>query len=587
MGSQVMASPIGYTMSGARPWCPPSPGNRAIKLKPIITDAPLEQSCLADKKRAVESAAEYGRETKLVKNRTMNRVFVAHDRQRVALDKIKYETDKQCASLQQSTERDANDLRLCEDATSAHVAEMEEGAKENLALEAQHANEQWESMFKISQSCKEESANFARVDFQLRKLQDDTGSQIEASKADAASELQSLRERRTEVQVKLKHELENREERRQACIDALQSVCANGLISADTMRHRASQTVNRAGELAQSTRTCSQLKVFKNETKADEQVLKFEKDAHRTQAQCDVTLKEKLGNSRVELELAHNHCQEVTDELKNQASQYKRRMREIEARVAAHNKEVDRNVRGLEEERLDMFVSGQQTVAEVEEWLRTKREASDADIEDVNRRLHKIEQSCQARAQKILDMWAAGSRAAEEAVRNLEEKGRATIQAMQEAVSTRISTCMDENRCIQKNGTVAVEALERQANEVVDLTQQRVEDSRREDSESTASALAALRELRPQADALCAAADKQIEKYAARAEEEQRLLQQETETKLAEAKGTRKSAHEEEELLKADTAAAWAQLRSACYHLRLASQHDFAQGVMAGDFDLA
>jgi len=248
--------------------CPPSPGNRAIKLKPIITDAPLEQSCLADKKRAVESAAEYGRETKLVKNRTMNRVCVAHDRQRVAL---------------------------------------------------------------------------------------------EASKADAASELQSLRERRTEVQVKLKHELENREERRQACIDALQSVCANGLISADTMRHRASQTVNRAGELAQSTRTCSQLKVFKNETKADEQVLKLEKDAHRTQAQCDVTLKEKLGNSRVELELAHNHCQEVTDELKNQASQYKRRVREIEERVAAHNKEVDRNVRGLEEERLDMFVSGQQT----------------------------------------------------------------------------------------------------------------------------------------------------------------------------------------------------------------------------------
>merc|ERR1712048_181459 len=52
-------------------------------------------------------------------------------------------------------------------------------------------------------------------------------------------------------------------------------------------------------------------------------------------------------------------------------------------------------------------------------------------------------------------------------------------------------------------------------------------------------------------------------------------------------KSASKRAREQEEWLRAETAAAWARIRQACYQLRLFNLHDFAKGIAEGAFDLA
>merc|ERR1712039_135468 len=81
-------------------------------------------------------------------------------------------------------------------------------------------------------------------------------------------------------------------------------------------------------------------------------------------------------------------------------------------------------------------------------------------------------------------------------------------------------------------------------------------------------------------------AEKQIQALDEKAEAEVERLLKEGEDAAEAGKSASKRAREQEEWLRAETAAAWARIRQACYQLRLFNLHDFAKGISEGAFDL-
>merc|ERR1712151_586104 len=96
----------------------------------------------------------------------------------------------------------------------------------------------------------------------------------------------------------------------------------------------------------------------------------------------------------------------------------------------------------------------------------------------------------------------------------------------------------------------------------------------------------ALLELKLVPDEIRMDAENEIRAFEDKAEAEVERLLKEGEAAAEAGKIASKRAREQEEWLRAETAAAWARIRHACYQLRLFNLHDFAKGISEGAFDL-
>merc|ERR1719197_316569 len=124
---------------------------------------------------------------------------------------------------------------------------------------------------------------------------------------------------------------------------------------------------------------------------ATDQVFHLSKAAHIMQNQVDCVLKDKLQESALNLEAAHEYCHEVKRLLANENAQFKRRMRQIELEAAASAHAEERKVIAIEADRFNGFLQGYQAVNQIETSLRARRADCETEVAEVHSRLKEAE----------------------------------------------------------------------------------------------------------------------------------------------------------------------------------------------------
>jgi len=567
-------------MSPDRSRYPPSP--RHIKLKPI-TGATMMELAVDDKKR---DAALCKRETDRVNFRTSERLAIAENRHRDILNQLEGDRENKKATMQRQVELAEAETTKEGMASTRNGLIMHGLTREQHQLEAQHQSARQQAWDGIASTHDFADRHASHIDAELQASSTAAAHTIEALRADARAQLDKLQQRRASTEAKAFQDMHDREQRAREIAERAHVQGSEEVRRSEVTRHRAALTVDLAGEKAQATRTTAQEKVRLNEQQAAKETSSLAKAGHLVQADCSVSIRDKIKNSAVELEAAHHYCKQIKHEVANQATMTKRKFGHMDANADAHAKEIERHVNKLEKDRLESFVAAQAKVQSAEEQFRNKRAVCEKDLEAVNQRLREVEEETLARAQRLLEQWIAGNKAAEDSVRDLERKGRNAIKEMQALVNKRIQDSLSQNTTLQENGTAEVARLERQANLEMDSTQPRLEAARHTDEEMAEKARAAWRELRPRPEMIRAAADADIERIMGDAREEESRLMEAADQKVEAAKVATKLAHGEEKWLLAEAAEAWARIRTSCYQLRLVNLHDFAQGIIDGAYDL-
>lgn len=331
--------------------------------------------------------------------------------------------------------------------------------------------------------------------------------------------------------------------------------------------------------------TESQGRVSRNEALANDQVFQIAQANHLLQNQVDCVLKDRLEDSALNLEAAHEYCQEVRRQLAAENMQFKRRMCQIELEAAANVRAEERKVLALEASRLNQFMQGHQAVSQTDGQIRNRRAECEAEIDEIHKRLRQAETDSRQRAEQILAQWVAGSEAAEEAVRQLEQQGQNMMVSMQSSVNSKLKAFMEKTAAAQEQGSSKVASMQRQADKVIDATQPTLEAARRDDEQEAAAAMAKWREARRLPEEISKKADAEIEAKNSQAKEDEAELSRKADVKIAAARAAAKAALEEERWLQAETADVWIRIRKACFQLRLINLHDFAKGIVSGDYD--
>jgi hypothetical protein len=306
---------------------------------------------------------------------------------------------------------------------------------------------------------------------------------------------------------------------------------------------------------------------------------------HNLQQHCDAAVKMETYCSAKTLQVAHDHCHFTEVDLAKAVDSYNRRMMSIKVDMEAYAKDVERNVKSLEEERIAKFQERHAQVKQQCSSFDEERLACNAARQNIEEKLKDIHAQSKAEVDEMCVKWIEGSKACEEAVRELERQGCDAVAKMQAAVEEQIKKCNKQNADIQRTGVQSVSQLESTAKQIIETTQPNLEDKRRANEEAAAAAMAQWTELRKEPDTIMAEADDFIASEMARANDEIQRLEAEAEARIKECKAAATAARKEEEAFIYDTSAAWNRLRAGCFELRRLDLHDLARRVADGQYD--
>mmetsp|Transcript_29030 Transcript_29030/g.52740 ORF Transcript_29030/g.52740 Transcript_29030/m.52740 type:complete len:594 (-) Transcript_29030:152-1933(-) len=573
----------------ARQWYPPhaSPVNtRQRHFKPVSTDQPLKKSYQGERSNAEYAARRAAVQKAKVSRQTEDRLAVAEARHRQVLAGIEREADATGSVLHvhtRSHEREGNRL---EAVAQESVAKTEALDREQQELEAQHIETRREGLERVARLRQHTEEHTQNIDRDIQEIRASADEALENSRAEARAKLADLSQQRAEIHENCRSNMDRRHKACEALQSSLDVSSHLQVVKSEVTRQRAAVAVDYAGAVSQATKTISQERVLRNEAKAEEQARDLALNGHQLQDEVASSLKQRLRRNFVDLQAAHDYCAEVKIALASDTTQYKRRMRQIDTEAASAAREEERKVIAQDQDRLAVFKQAHRHVENCEENFQARRMECEGEHDEIHQRLRQVERDTRARADQILAQWVADSEKAEQTIRNLEEKGRKAIEAMQAAVNDEIRQLGERNAAAQENGATAVASLERQANEVVNSTQPALEAARCADEEAAARALATLRDIKKRPEEIRATADAKIDAKMEEARLEEERLKQEAEARIAAFRAETKASAREEKQLQEETAQAWTRLRSACYQLRLVNLHDFAQGIVDGNFDL-
>jgi hypothetical protein len=408
---------------------------------------------------------------------------------------------------------------------------------------------------------------------------------IASSRQRTRAKLDELSQMRNDIQVKRATTISARELAKEGVLQSLDLQTHREEVQSQVASENAAKMVDLSNARSQAMLTEAQARISGAEAMASDHAFQVCKANHVMENQVDTMLKDKMRESALKLETAHEYCQQVKQLVVNETAHFKQRMQQIELEADANIRTEERKVISLEAQRLSDFIQARETVSTTEALLGAKREKCEVELDQIQQQLRKTEAESRDRADQILAQWVAGSEAAEQAVRKLEQQGQKIMEAMRMEVGNKLKAFMTENALTQQASTSDVAELEHQANKVIDATQPALEAARRDDEKEAAVALAKLREAKLLPRGISEQADAEIQAKAAESQEVEVELARQAESRLAAAKAATQAAHEEERWLQAETAAAWSRIRKACFELRLVNLHDFAQGIVAGEYD--
>lgn len=530
-------------------------------------------------------ANEKKRDQDLVAKRAVDRVTVAKDRHNAVRVQMEADTERECTSLQQEVENVIANKDACEADTLDHINDKEMSTRDQELQQEQHNKDRANALENVALLRDQREQHTAHIDSAMHSDSGLTQQTINSSKTDTQAKLDALRQQRQEIQAKFHEDNKARKHVSDQVVHGVNAQSAVAVLKSEGYRHRAAKAVDYAGELAQAARTVAQDKVQRNDEKSTKQTTELATSGHKAQAQCDVLVKDKLRHSVAELEAAHDYCMRVKWDLDKEATQYARKMCQLERESEAKLRDVERKVHTLECERMQNFNGDFDNIKNLESQFRAKRDSCEGDLDAIKNRLLEIEAETKARVQQIMADWVASSEAAEDAVKQLEQKGKNGIEEMQAAVDSTLEECTNQKNYIQQTGAETVSALQEQAKKELESTQPTLEEKRRTNEEVAAAAIATFFQLKKEPPAIEAEADAEIAACMARGKDEEERLQNEADAQTSAARAVAKAAQDEEQWLLAETAEAWARLRKACHQLRLMNLHDFSQSIVTGEHD--
>lgn len=567
---------------------PHSPANYRLQaltgpqLGPQHHVTPMEQSAATSR----QEAGHFERERKRVSARAAERLAEAERRHRAVLEQLEAERAEKQEALHRETKAKQAELERQEEALRQHLVDGRSRTAEHHKLKEQQLHSKREALQLHAQARREIEQNHAQTIRDLHEATQLADSTIANARADTRAKLDVLRQHRENLQAKLHEDISVRTAASRAFVEDMHAQANKRVLKSEAYRHSAAMTSERVGELAQASRSTAQRKAQLDEEKAAWQAAEMAKSCHRTQVLTDAAVKEQLQGSAAELQRARDHCARVKEEMAQAAAEYADKIRQAEKEHKQRDLEVESERLALEENRMEAFKGNCQAMQQADARFRTKRDACEAELEAVERRLREVEHETRQRAEGILAEWAAGNAAAEEAARELERRAEEALKEMQGKIAEKELAKDEHKNTLSLVGEQSVSALVRKANQVIDSTQATLEAARQSDERAAAQAMETWRGIRGQPDQIVADADAQVEAAMQRAGEEERRLQLEADARCEAARARAKAAQSEEQRLKAETSEAWARLRKAGFQLRLANLHDFAQGIVLGQFDV-
>jgi len=556
-----------------------------LREKPITSASPLARAYEADVIIALNFAKQGARMEEKVSRRATERLEIAEARHKRVLAGLETQHDAEVQRVLLDSDRRQNEAQKLDIAASTAVDQIEAKTRDHEDAYVRHVAARQTALDRVDLARSQAVTNTAAVEAQLKKAQQQADEVVASSRQSANSHLVDLSRLRAEIQAKMAQDAKSREKQCELVQEELDVNSRNEMVRAEITRHRAIMAMDIAGGRTQELQTELQARVFKHESKANDQVSKLDQDRHLMDCQVDSALKEKLRDSALSLEAAHEYCQEVKKAVDSESTQFKRRIREIELGTGVNCREEDRKVRNLEKERLQEFMQAQGSVRQSESGIRSKRAESDAEVEDYHRRLREVETYTRQRAEEIYQQLLSKSEAAEEAVRSLEQQGQRIMEEFNKKIADRLKVFLEEDAAAKVQGSANVADLERRATTVIETTQSDLELARHADERAAAAATARWREAKKQPEEISKKADDEIAAKERSAQEEEAELRSRAEVRIAAAKAATKAAYQEELWLQAQSAEAWTRLRKASFELKKVNLHDLAQSTLAGDYD--
>lgn len=564
---------------------PAQQGLPGVCQKPVATVMPLAKTYESDRRNSADATRQALRSQQHISRRARERLETAEARHRHILSGLELDCDKQGRQLYAETLAEEAEKDRLDAVATACLAQAEAEVRAKELSEASAVDERQHAMDRAARIRIEAAERTKVVEARIRGAQESADQSVLSSRANTCVQLDELSRMRKAASAKSASEVAAQDAEKEGILQSCDAQSHLEVVRSEVARQQAAMVVDLADTRAQEMTREAKDRTQRDEAMAADCVSQLTKAGYIMEGQLECVLKDKLRDSALNLESAHDYCQEVRRTVANENAHFQRQMRQIELDAAARARSEERKVIALEAERLNEFAQAHDALSQTESLLLSRRADCEAEAAELHQRLRQAEEDSRQRADQILGQWTASSEAAEQAVRQFERQGRKIMESMQSNVNDKIKAFLDQNAAVQEKGTAKIVELECEANKVIDTTQPTLDAAKRDDESEAAAADVKRREARHLPEDISKKADADIEAKETRSRQIEAELEQQAKVQIAVARAAAKAAHEEEQRLQVETAEAWSRIRKACLELRLANLHDFAQDIVSGDYD--
>eukprot|EP00746_Dinoflagellata_sp_MGD_P163899 gnl/MRDRNA2_/MRDRNA2_92201_c0_seq1.p1 gnl/MRDRNA2_/MRDRNA2_92201_c0~~gnl/MRDRNA2_/MRDRNA2_92201_c0_seq1.p1 ORF type:complete len:578 (+),score=199.91 gnl/MRDRNA2_/MRDRNA2_92201_c0_seq1:62-1795(+) len=570
----------------AERWYPKSP-RAGARLKPIGLDFPaaMESGYAAKKKNAVEGHAQAARELKKVQTLTEHRLNTNSENFKKELDEHEAKAQKQYTQIGEQIRRADVKQKALSKNSQQDVAQFQQLTGTQESKESASLQQQRQAEEKVMQTSDAAFKRAVLTEQHLHGVLEVATQAVHTAQCDAKVKLEQMAQHRQKIREDCERHIDLCEKETQAFVRSCVEKGEADVLHSEIVRKKAAIACTCAEAKTSATQTLAKKIIRKDEEVGNAEVADAKLIVHNLQQHCDAAIKMETYCSAKTLQVAHDHCHFTEVDLAKAVDSYNSRMMSIKEDMEAYAKDVERNVKSLEEERIAKFQERHGQVKEAIKSYDEERLACNDKLQNIEDKLKEIHEQSKAEVDKMCVLWVEGSKACEEAVRELERGGCDAVAKMQATVEEQIKKCNKENAEIQRSGVASVKELEDTAKQIIETTQPNLEEKRRANDEAAAAATEQWTELRKEPDKIMAEADDFITAEMARANDEIQRLEAEAEAKIKECKAAAIAARKEEDALIYDTAAAWNRLRAGCFELRRLDLHDLARRVADGRYD--
>lgn len=534
---------------------------------------------------AAWKAKEMKREQGKVELRGAERLAVARERHKNFRARQLREREAAAEALERDISKAQEHLWKTQVQTNATLEEMESQqgvyqAQENDAIWAKQRAQQ-----RVFSSREESAQHSAWTETQVHDAVLRADEAVEAHRADVKSLVHLHRSERNEFKEKLQKEVAARQAETKAFVEDILLQTNSCLRQKETERHHAVMHCDKVAEMHQTTRTQAQARMKLHDEKSKQQVKDLEKLTYQLRLRSDEALAEKISQTTGHLGEAKAFCAKVREEMAEEIQLAKQNASRIEEEAAMNTRNEQRKLEELESKALDSFITsiGEAQSSRLE--TEAKRKFLQVELDELHSKYQELHDAMQAKMKSIMELWRADRASMDMQIRSCEERRQVAFEAVTKSMKERTGQLEVRSKELVDNCSHVVVECQRHSEDQVFACYEAAVDVAKSEEQHAEQTLKAAQQWKAQIQGIEERADEEIEAYQLRAQHMEAQMEKDAQAQVNLSKRLAQTAHQEEKVYISETALAWARVRKACYQLRLASLHDFAKSITAGEFD--